>query len=146
MSTPPSAIQALARQLIATEAARRESTDSDAHHAARPCERLRMPLTKLVGVAGFASLLSRALALASRQAPSLSGLRVQADGSLAGFDDAQKLAATTDASAQAGEILMAELLGLLVTFIGQQLTLTLVREAWPETSLETLALNTEGKP
>lgn len=32
--------------------------------------------------------------------------------------------------------MLAELLGLLVSFIGESLTLTLVREAWPDASMD----------
>ena len=38
------------------------------------------------------------------------------------------------------ELLIGELIGLLITFIGEPLTLSLVREAWPDVSIETLTL------
>ena len=101
---------------------------------------MRVPLTTLIGAAGFSSLLARALSQARRQAPSLEGLQVQLDGSLVGFDTAQR-----DMS-DGGAILVAELLGLLVTFIGQPLTLNLVREAWPDATVETMTLSSEEKP
>jgi len=41
-----------------------------------------------------------------------------------------------DQEDEAGEILLAELLALLITFIGQTLTLRLVQDAWPEAGLE----------
>ena len=131
MSPPPPAIQDLARRLLAGEPARVESSHGEADQAVRACERLRSPVTKLIGAAGFASLLSRALALARRQAPSLEGLRVGADGSLAGFNEVQQDSGAAEAARHGGVVLLAELLGLLVTFIGQPLTLRLVREAWP---------------
>ena len=40
---------------------------------------------------------------------------------------------------QGAEVLVAELLGLLVTLIGETLTLSLVREAWPDASIEAKA-------
>jgi hypothetical protein len=51
-----------------------------------------------------------------------------------------------DAARLAGEVLVAELLGLLVTFIGEGLTLSLVREAWPGVSIEISPLRTEEPP
>jgi hypothetical protein len=45
----------------------------------RVCERLRKPLARLAGVAGFRSLLSRAVALARAEIPSLVGVQVRAD-------------------------------------------------------------------
>jgi hypothetical protein len=143
MSPPPPAIQDLARRLLASEPARVESPHGDADQAVLACERLRVPLTKLIGAAGFASLLSRALALARRQAPPLEGLRVGADGLLTGFNEVQQDSGAAEAARHWGAVLVAELLGLLVTFIGQPLTLSLVREAWPDASVETMTLTKE---
>lgn len=47
-----------------------------------------------------------------------------------------KVAAT--AIAEGESLLFAELLGLLVAFIGEALTLRLVREAWPKLRLSDL--------
>ena len=143
MSTTPPAIQDLARGLLAREPEGGEPSHGDMGRAVRACEKLRVPLTKLIGVAGFASLLSRAMALAKRQAPSLEGLRVEADGSLAGFNEVQQDSGAAEAARHAGVVLVAELLGLLVTFIGQPLTLTVVREAWPDATVETMIPSTE---
>ena len=89
-------------------------------------EKLRRPLVTLTGIAGFRSLLARALTLAKAQAPALNIVQIEPDGSLAGFgnDEAQ--------IEEAGLMLIAQLLGLLVTFIGERLMLTLVRDAWPD--------------
>ena len=125
MNTTTPAIQDLARRLIALEAAR-EPSDGPAGAAVRACEKLRVPLTRLVGVAGFCSLLSRALAMAKAEAPSLDAARVRPDGSLEGLDG---MGPAQDSEAGA---VVAQLLGLLVTFIGEHLTLPLVREAWPD--------------
>jgi hypothetical protein len=145
MSTPSPATQKLARQLLAGASAGAESS-GDAAQIVRTCEKLRAPLTKFAGTAGFASLLSRALALAKRQAPSLEGLWVLGDGTLMGFKEIPQDLAAADATRQGGIILVTELLGLLVMFIGEPLTLSLVREAWPDASIETLTSKTEEKP
>jgi hypothetical protein len=143
--TPTPAIQELARQLLAGTPAGAESS-GDAAQIVRTCEKLRAPLSKFAGAAGFASLLSRALALAKRQAPSLEGLWVLADGTLIGFNEIPQDLAAADATRQGGIILVTELLGLLVMFIGEPLTVSLVREAWPYASIDTLNLKTEEKP
>lgn len=91
-------------------------------------EKLRRPLVTLTGIAGFRSLLARALTLAKAQAPDLGTVRIEPDGSLAGLSDPGNQAQV----AEAGVILIAQLLGLLVTFIGESLMLTVVREAWPD--------------
>jgi hypothetical protein len=146
MSPTPPAIQNLARQLLAGEQARGESAHGDSDYIVRVCGKLRVPLSKLAGAAGFSSLLSRALALARRQAPSLEKLRVGADGSLMGFEAIQGDSDAAEAARHGGLVLLAELLGLLVTFIGQPLTLRLVHEAWPDLSLENMSVSTKEKP
>jgi hypothetical protein len=88
----------------------------------------------LVGVAGFRSLMSRAVAMAKAEVPSLAAVQVRADGSLEGLDGAgpDQIAG---AGSEAGVVIVAQLLGLLVTFIGEPLTLRLVRDAWPDASI-----------
>jgi hypothetical protein len=134
MSTAPPAIRDLARRLIAIEAARDESPGAPVSGAVRVCDRLRASLSILTGVVGFRSLMSRALALAKAEVPSLAPAQVQADGSLEGLDG---IGHDQGASAfgEAGVVVVAQLLGLLVTFIGEPLTLRLVRDAWPDASI-----------
>ena len=93
----------------------------------RVCEKLRLPLAKLVGVAGYRSLMSRAMAIAKAEAPSLDVVRVRPDGSLEGFDGIDQ-----NRGAEAAIVVLVHLLSLLVTFIGEPLTLGLVRDTWPE--------------
>ena len=123
----------LARRLLA---ASQTASDPHVHEAVVVIEKLRISLTKFAGAEGFASLLRRALVLASAEVPSLQSVKVGADGRLEGFE---QLAADTGTGAAGGEAavaITAHLLGLLVTFIGEPLTLRLVREAWPDTSLD----------
>lgn len=90
-----------------------------------------MPLAQLTGIAGFRSLLSRAVALAKVEVPSLAPVRVGTDGSLEGLDGVHNEPGT-EADIEGGTVVVAHLLGLLVTFIGERLTRQLVRDAWPE--------------
>ena len=50
--------------------------------------------------------------------------------------DARKSGGGGDGGAEAVAAIMGHLLGLLVTFIGKPLTLRLVREGWPDLSLD----------
>jgi len=129
MNTTNPAIQDLARRLIASEVAR-EPSGGPGGAMMRACEMLRVPLAKLVGVCGFRSLLSRALAMAKAEAPSLDAGRVRPDGTLEGLD---ALGPTLDTAV--GVLVVAQLIGLLVTFIGEPLALLLVRDAWPDATL-----------
>jgi hypothetical protein len=125
----------LARRLIAEEHDRRDTEDSEARAAFRVCDKLRAKLTPLAGARGFRALMGRALALSEVEVPSLAKLQVGAGGSLllpAALE--QDLGKT--AAARAGAVLVANLLGLLTTFIGEALTLRLVKQTWPKAALD----------
>jgi hypothetical protein len=134
----------LAQRLLTYEAAAGENSEPCESAAARVFARLRRPLTTLAGVAGFRSLLSRALTLARVEAPSLSAVQVAVDGSLEGLDG---LASQTDRgqAKDGGAILIAHLIGLLLTFIGEGLTLRLVKDIWPGAAFDGLVSEKEGK-
>ena len=134
MMLPPQT-RDLAQRLLAYESAAGKTSDPTEFAAFGVCERLRQPLITLAGVAGFRSLLSRALTLARAEAPSLSAVQVAADGSVKGLDE---LASQTDKerSRDGGAILITQLIGLLLTFIGEGLTLRLVQDVWPEAAFD----------
>ena len=115
----------LAERLLAYEEGKGKTSEPAELSVARVCDRFRQPLITLAGVAGFRSLLSRALTLARTEAPSLSSVKVGADGSLEGLD---KLRLQTDAvhAQEAGIILITQLLILLVRVVGEATTLQLV--------------------
>ena len=121
----------LAQRLLLYEAVAGENSEPAESAAFRVCAKLRQPLITLAGVAGFRSLLSRALTLARAEAPGLSAVQVAADGSLKGLD---KLEPPIDKGQvrDGGAILIAQLIGLLLTFIGEGLTLRLIQDVWPE--------------
>jgi hypothetical protein len=145
MSTVSPAVRALAGRLIAVEAARDDPGGAPAAAAVRVCDRLRLALSKVAGVAGFRSLLSRALAMAKAEAPSLGAVQVGADGSLAGpGGEVQDRAAGL--AGDGGVAVVAHLLGLLVTFIGESLTLRLVGDAWPDAPVDETAGRAGGQP
>jgi len=131
---PNSATQRLkvsARRLVVHETAATKSAGAQKSAAFRVCEKLRQPLSRLSGVAGFRSLLSRALALANDEACWMKAIHVKADGSLEGLEQAQAQLSETEI-AEGEVVLIAQLIGLLVTFIGEELTLRLVQESWPD--------------
>jgi hypothetical protein len=132
----------LAQRLLAHQNAAGKTSEPMEFAAFRVCESLRQPLCALAGVAGFRSLLSRALTLARAEAPSLSAVQVAADGSLKGLDE---LADDTEQDRDGGAILIAQLIGLLLTFIGEGLTLRLVQDVWPEAAFDGRVSEKEGK-
>src|SRR5512145_1864285 len=145
MYQPRPAIRELARWLLAFEAAAGKPPGQKSPGAFSVCGKLRRHLSVLAGVAGFRSLLSRALALARAEVPWLDAVRIRDDGSVdwPGADESQQ---DTEETADGEVALVAQLLGLLVTFIGEALTLLLVREVWPEAPFGGTDEGTEEKP
>ena len=142
MESPSASVRGMARRLLALEAASARASDPHAHEAVRVCEKLRISLTRFAGADGFISLLQRALALARAEVPAAHSIAVKADCSLEGLE---RIA--VDSGAAAAEVavaITAHLLGLLVTFIGELLTLRLLREAWPDASLDSFRNSTEA--
>jgi len=131
----PTVSRNLAGRLLAYETAAGKNSEPTESAAFRVCEKLRRPLCSLAGVAGFRSLLFRALALARAEAPSLSAVQVGADGSLTGLDELGPQR-DKDMAKEGAALLIAQLLGLLLLFIGEGLTLRLVQEAWPESAFD----------
>jgi hypothetical protein len=131
MRTPTPAIRSLTQRLIAAEAARDDAPGARAPGALRVLEKLRAPLSRLAGAAGFGSLMSRAIALAKAEDASLNAVQVRADGSLEGFAGRGN-GPDTGVGEDGGEALVAHLLGLLATLIGEPLVLRLVRDEWPD--------------
>jgi len=127
----PQQTRDLAQRLIAYEGAAGKTSEPMELAAFRVCETLRRPVCVLAGVDGFRAILSRALALAKAEAPCLSAVRVAADGSLQGLDELGRQI-DKDQAREGGAILVAQLLGLLLTFIGEAMTSRLVTsEALP---------------
>ena len=128
-------VKALASRLMAYEADKITSGETPKSAAFRVCDKLHRPLSRLAGIAGFRSLLSRALALASSEVRWLKAVHINADGHLEGLDEAQ-LRLARDEGAKGEIVLIAHFLGLLATFIGEELMLRLVQEAWPDVALD----------
>jgi hypothetical protein len=98
-------------------------------------DRLRPHLATLMGNGGFRALLVRALALASAEVSWLRAVQVNADGTLEGLEAPH--AHLKPAEFREGRVvLLAQLLGLLVAFIGPGLTSRLVGEIWPQLSAD----------
>jgi len=125
----------LAQRLLTYEAVAGKNSETTESAAFRVFAKLRQPLITLAGVAGFRSLLSRALTLARAEAPSLNAVHVAADGSLQGLDELEPQI-DKDPAREGGAILIAQLIGLLLTFIGEGLTLRMVQDVWPGAAFE----------
>lgn len=136
---------ALVRRLLTLEAVGSQDQEALVAAAERVLDRLRAHLSQRIGQEGFRTLLSRALALTTAQFPHLRTVRVAEDGSLVGLRRAAVATQETrdDVSQQdtvEGVVaLVAHLLGLLFTFIGEDLTLRILSTVVPALALPELA-------
>jgi hypothetical protein len=124
---PPQKTRELARSLVASEA---DATPTSLHSepaTVRVYEKLRRQLGAPVGPDGFQALASRALALAKSESPRLRAVQVTANGGLRGLGEVESQA-DADEDGEAGVILIAQLLGLFLTFLGEATTLRLIED------------------
>jgi hypothetical protein len=137
----------LALRLLTYEAVADKDSRPMESATLRAYEKLRQSLVLFAGAAGFQSLASRALVLAQTEAPGLCAVQVTVDGALKGLgdvdpqtnmnkDQAGNQQAGEDPPGEAGAILIARILGLLLTFLGEALTLSLLRNAWPDATFD----------
>jgi hypothetical protein len=127
----------LAHRLLTYEADAGKASESAESATIRVYEKLRQSLVAVAGIAAFQSLAFRALTQAKSEAPSLWAVRVAEDGSLQGLGefepevDMDKDQAGEYSMGDGGIALIDRLLGLLLIFLGEALTLNLVQNAWP---------------
>ena len=132
-------VRDLAQWLLAQEGQETGDSRTTAETAFSAFEKLRVKWVKVIGVNGYQALLSRALVLAqvsvswsleTERSVWLAAAHVNADGVLSGGRTAE------GTSGDEGSVeVMAQMLGLLISFIGEDLTLNLVRDVWPGASL-----------
>jgi hypothetical protein len=141
MHTTPE-LRTAAERLLGLEAAADKRNDVKPS-AARVSDRLRTVLSVLLGAAGYRALLARALTLAKVEAPGLKTVNIEPDGSLEGLGSGRdgKRRFTK------GEVIfVAQLLGLLVTFVGEALMLRMVNETWPKATFDDLDFDKGRRP
>jgi hypothetical protein len=124
---PPQKSRDLARILIASEAEAATTCLHTQPATVRVYERLRRQLSAPVGVDGFQALASRALALAKSESPRLNTLQVTSNGVVRGLGEVESQT-DADEDGEAGLTLIAQLLGLFLTFLGESTTLRLIED------------------
>lgn len=140
-ATPP--MRNFAIRLMACEQESQRTSGPKPASGFYVCEQLHRRLTKFMGHTGFHALLTRALAMSAAEVSWLRAVQIKADGSLEGWE-APSARQEADEWLEGGVVLLAQLLGLLVLFIGEDLTLRLVREVWPRIRLEDLDFGNGG--
>jgi hypothetical protein len=137
-------MRSLARRLIAYGRSQSRSFRPNYSDAFEVCEKLRPPLATLVGNEAFRALLAHALALAEAEVPGLRSVRVKSDGKLEMSEEIHAQV-KTDKHFEGKVVLVAQLLGLLVAFVGEKITLRLVREGWPKVAFNDLEMDDGDK-
>lgn len=137
MMTANLAIRDLALQMLAQESSPDGALEDFIPRAHSVFERLRVHLIVFVGAAGYRAMLSRALTMGKSQEPALREFAVSLDGTL-------DLATHQDSpEARSGVLLLlAQLLELIETLVGEALMLRLVQDMWPMVTLNP-SLNAE---
>ena len=135
---PPHKTRELARSLVASEADAATTPLHSEPATVRVYERLRRQLGAPVGIDGFQALASRALALAKSESPRLSTVQVTPNGGLRGLSEVESQA-KTDEDGEAGIILIAQLLGLFLTFLGEATTLRLIEDLRLQSDIRTVS-------
>ncbi len=127
----------LAKRLLHYEVDAGASSEAMESATLRVYEKLRGNLCVFVGVAGFQALASRALTLARSEVPGLGAVQVAADGRLQGISEIETpMNADENWIDEEGDILISSLLGLLLTFLGEALTMNLVLNVWPDAAFD----------
>ena len=106
--------------------------------AFKVCGKLQPHLATLMGKGGVRAILSRALAVAQAENRWLRGVQVNAEGALELVSKTEAPEGDAERRREGGALLVAQLLGLLVAFIGENLTLRVVLEVWPKLDLNEL--------
>jgi hypothetical protein len=123
----PKKTRDLARSLVAREADSNTTSLQTEPASARAYEKLRRLLGAPVGADSFQSLAARALALAKSESPRLGAVQLMANGGLRGLDEVESQT-NSDEDGEVGIILIAQLLGLFLTFLGEATTLRLLED------------------
>lgn len=131
MTHPSPVSHALASSLLAT--ARSQGENDPGRGLVTVIQRLHVILGRLAGSAGSHSLIARALNLAHGEVLWLRAAQVTSDGLLTGLERGL-VPADIDKRHEGEVILVAHIIELLHTFIGERLTLQLIREGWPDLS------------
>jgi hypothetical protein len=140
---PPKKTRDLARRLVASEADASTTTLQAEPATVRVYDRLRRQLGAPVGVDGFQALASRALSLAKSESPRLNAVQVTADGGLRGLGEVESRI-EEDEGSEAGIILIAQLLGLFLTFLGEATTLRLMEDLRLQADIATESVKTSA--
>lgn len=138
MSRATPEMRAFAKCLIDYETGGNILRETDLLADFRASDKLRPHLLALMGRTGFRSLLSRALAMAGEEVAWLRAIHISKDGTLEGLADLRPEVKKEQFN-QGSIVLLAQMLGSLVAFVGEDVTLRQMRQVWPKLPLQNLS-------
>lgn len=128
-SAPPE-LRKLSRRLLEHQAANLSHPQALSDTAGSVCQKLQEKLVTLIGTDGCRVLIARAWVLTRREFPDLNSIETKESchlqGSMRGLDPDQAM--------EAQVVMLANLLWLLMIFIGEDLSMHLMYELWPDLS------------
>jgi hypothetical protein len=126
----------LALWLLAYEVEEPQDPGALAEAAERICHKLSVRLARLITPVGYEALVTRAKQLATPQFPFLAGVRV-GSGSESCLDGLRESVRGVDTAGVLHGLAttVANITNLLMTFVGDELTVHLLREIWPDLPL-----------
>jgi len=134
MSDAWAASRTMARHMLRHGAGEQAGPDALAEAAERAAMRLRARLAGLIGSTGYTILMARAVRMARAEAPALDRITVDAgaEGVLHGVREFAWEAGSPRETEAGLTAILGNVIGLLVSLIGEDLAIRLIREAWPE--------------
>ena len=138
MKKPHRALHDIARRVIHSRYRDAPSLAASADAMQLSCGELYRVLETAMGPAGLQALITRAIKLTARDYPWLAQVKVgnAAGCALSGLTEAAERLDVAEAN-EGYAALLATIVSLLVTFIGEELTLRFLRLAWPDAALKT---------
>jgi hypothetical protein len=132
---PSPMIRDWARKLIASEVVADSPSALAELATLRVYEKLRQQFCAPVGVDAFQALASRALSLAKSQFPSLSAVSVTSNGDLRGVGEVETPLRVVE-DGEVGITLIAQMLRLFITLLGEAATVRLIEDAFLRTEVK----------
>jgi len=133
MSKPDRVLHEIARRIMKMRSPGAPATAAAAAESMQlSCGDLYRTLETLMGASGLQALLDRAIQITARDHPWLAAVKAgsAADCALSGLSEASEEMSAKQAT-EGCAALLATILWLLITLIGEDLTLRFVRHAWP---------------
>jgi hypothetical protein len=129
-------LQKLALRLFEHEAKKSGNPDEPVKTIEACCQRLHDRLDRVIGAGGFRALLNRALYLAKKRYAWLEGIEIE-DYLGCEFKELREAVKGKKPAIvnEACGLMLANVIWLLVTFIGEDIALGLIQEAWPDVSI-----------